>query len=411
MIIVKKFGGTSVETIEKITRIAEHLASEKEKGDDIVVVVSAMGKTTDELFRLAYEITRTPNQREMDMLLTAGERITMALLSLSLQKLNVQSISFTGSQSGIITDTSHGNAKILNVNAFRISEELLKGKIVIVAGFQGVSLEKEITTLGRGGSDTTAVALASFLKADRCEIFTDVDGVYQADPRLLPEAKKIDNLSFEEMLYLSYTGAKVLHSRAVEFAYKYKMPVEVKSLPLSPKEGTMIKGESTMENVEKTMIKAVSHKENIRIFDVYISYAEIPLFTTEIFDIEVNVDISEPLSPPSPPHSASYMGEADRFHNTKTARVYIEDKYKEKFINELNDNELTYQLEREVFTIINLLGYRINRDIAFLSKIYSFLKENCKNLLSIKNQGIGVQLTIEQSEAKQVIDYINREFL
>ena len=228
-IIVKKFGGTSVESIDKIKKIAEHIASVKNDNDDIVVVVSAMGKTTDQLFALAYEITKHPNQREMDMLLTAGERITMALLSLALKDLGIQSISFTGSQSGIITDNSHGNAKILSINAFRISEELKKKKVVIVAGFQGVSLEKEITTLGRGGSDTTAVALACFLKADKCEIFTDVSGVFTADPRNVKNVKKIDKISYEEMLYLTLTGSKVLHSRAAEFAYKYQIPLEIKS--------------------------------------------------------------------------------------------------------------------------------------------------------------------------------------
>ena len=397
-IVIKKFGGTSVESIEKISRIAEHLASEKEKGDDIVVVVSAMGKTTDELFRLAFEITKTPNQREMDMLLSAGERITMALLSLSLQKLHIQSISFTGSQSGIITDNSHGNAKILTVNAFRILEELQKGKIVIVAGFQGVSLEKEITTLGRGGSDTTAVALASFLKAKKCEIFTDVKGVYQADPKMIPDSKKIEKLTYEEMLYMSFTGSKVLHSRAVEFALKYEMPVEIKS-SIDYKEGTMIgdfnHGISTSLQhgaMEKTTVKALSHKENIVIFNVMITDEEIPIFNTEIFDIEIYTEVPE------------LMG-------AKSARILIEKTYKEKFINELNINNLSFKIENENYTVINLLGYRINRDISFLSNLYSFLKKNCDKPIAVQNQGIGVQLTIEQSESEKVIEYLYKTYI
>ncbi|MCK9332781.1 MAG: aspartate kinase, partial [Candidatus Cloacimonetes bacterium] len=187
-IIVKKFGGTSVGSVELIRSIAKKLAKAYRHGDQLVLVVSAMAKTTDNLFSLAYEITKHPSRREMDMLLTAGERISMSLLSLSLLEEGISSISFTGSQSGIITDDHHGNAKILKVNAFRIHEELAKEKIVIVAGFQGVSINKEITTLGRGGSDTSAVALACYLGADKCEIYTDVEGVYSADPRIVPHA-------------------------------------------------------------------------------------------------------------------------------------------------------------------------------------------------------------------------------
>ena len=183
-LIVKKFGGSSVATIERIKAIAAHLAEEKKKNVNMVVVVSAMSKTTDQLISLAKEITPKPNARELDMLLTAGERVTMSLLSLALHELGISSISFTGSQSGIITNSSHGNARIQTVNAFRIKEELDKGKLVIVAGFQGVSREKEITTLGRGGSDTSAIALSCYLKASKCEIYTDVDAVYSADPHV-----------------------------------------------------------------------------------------------------------------------------------------------------------------------------------------------------------------------------------
>ena len=399
-IVVKKFGGTSVESIEKISKIAKHLASEKQKGDGIVVVVSAMGKTTDSLFSLAYEITKTPNQREMDMLLTAGERVTMALLSLSLQKLDIQSISFTGSQSGIITNNSHGNAKIMTINAFRIFKELSKGKIVIVAGFQGVSYEKEITTLGRGGSDTTAVALASFLKAKKCEIFTDVDGVYQVDPKIvssylcnhdIQKFKKMDNLSYEEMLYMSLTGSKILHSRATEFAYKYAIPIEIKS-SIDYKGGTMIGNETeinTSENefIEKPIIKTISCKENVILFKTNITNTTLPPFQTEIFDWEI-------FTPES------------KLADSASAIFYIEKKYKEKFINELHDFEITFSFEDKEYAIINILGYRINRDIDFLRNLYSNIKNSCKESLSIKNQGIGVQVVIVQNDAANVLQCI-----
>lgn len=251
-------------SVLQIQAIAKKLARDYRRGDQLVLVVSAMAKTTDSLFSLAYEITKHPSRREMDMLLTAGERISMSLLSLSLLEEGIPSISFTGSQSGIITDDHHGNAKILKVNAFRIHEELNKEKIVIVAGFQGVSTAKEITTLGRGGSDTSAVALACYLEAQHCEIYTDVAGVYSADPRIVPTARLLPEISFMDMLALAYSGSKVLHPRAVEFASKYKVPVEIKSsFTFAP--GTMIKNEESPKDktMERLQVTAIAHKEDI----------------------------------------------------------------------------------------------------------------------------------------------------
>jgi len=264
-IIVKKFGGTSVGSVELIRHIAARIAAGKKPGDAVVLVVSAMAKTTDDLVALAYGISPHPSRRELDMLLTAGERISMALLSLALQEEGLDSISFTGSQSGIITDDRHGNARILNVNAFRIREELARGKIVIVAGFQGVSQSKEITTLGRGGSDTSAVALACYLQAERCEIHTDVDGVFTADPRLVRSARLLPELGYAQMLALAYNGSKVLHPRAVEFAWKYQIPVEVKS-SFTFEPGTLLTPAPTTQqgtNMEERKITAIAHKQNL----------------------------------------------------------------------------------------------------------------------------------------------------
>ena len=217
-IIVQKYGGSSVADVERIRRVAERVAASRAGGQQVVVVVSAMGDTTDELLALARKVTDDPHRRELDMLLTAGERISMALLGMALHARGVDAVSFTGSQSGIITDGAHTNARIVEVRPVRILEALERGKVVIVAGYQGVSREKEVTTLGRGGSDTTAVALAAALEAEVCEICSDVDGVFSADPRIVANARRLSELSHEEMQELALAGAKVLNAQAVEFA-------------------------------------------------------------------------------------------------------------------------------------------------------------------------------------------------
>ncbi len=217
-IVVQKYGGSSVADVEKIRKVALRVKHKREAGYQVVVVVSAMGDTTDELLALAKQVSPDPPRRELDMLLTCGERISMALLSMALQELAVPAISFTGSQSGIITNDAHSQARIVEVRPYRIQDELARGKVVIVAGYQGVSYKKEVTTLGRGGSDTTAVALAAALEAEACEIYSDVDGIFSADPRVVPDARKLESLSYDEMQELASAGAKVLNAQAVEFA-------------------------------------------------------------------------------------------------------------------------------------------------------------------------------------------------
>jgi aspartate kinase len=217
-IVVQKYGGSSVADVDKIRKVADRVATTKAAGKDVVVVVSAMGDTTDELLALAKKLTESPARRELDMLLSAGERISMALLSMALNARGVPAVSFTGSQSGIVTNDSHTNARIVEVRPFRVQDELERGKVVIVAGYQGVSYKREVTTLGRGGSDTTAVALAAALDAEACEIYSDVEGVYTADPRVVPDARRLAELSYEEMQELAESGAKVLNAQAVEFA-------------------------------------------------------------------------------------------------------------------------------------------------------------------------------------------------
>ena len=238
--VVQKYGGSSVADVDKLTRVAAKVAARRRAGDDLCVVVSAMGDATDELLALAKRISRDPPRRELDMLLTAGERISMALLSMALQEQGVEAISFTGSQAGILTTDAHATARILDVRPTRVREELARGKVVIVAGFQGVSARREITTLGRGGSDTTAVALAAALGAD-CEIYSDVAGVFTADPRVVPAARRLDELSYEEMQALAAAGAKVLNARAVEFARSTGIAIRARST-FGGAEETVVRG-------------------------------------------------------------------------------------------------------------------------------------------------------------------------
>ena len=236
-LIVQKFGGSSVADAEGLKRVANRIVATKKAGHQVVVVVSAMGDTTDELIELANQVSPLPNGRELDMLLTAGERISMALLAMAISNLGHEARSFTGSQAGIITTSTHGKARVIDVTPGRIQEALKEGSIAIVAGFQGVSQDtNDITTLGRGGSDTTAVALAAALEADVCEIYTDVDGIFSADPRVVLAAKKLSTVTYEEMLELAASGAKVLHLRCVEYARKYELPIHVRS-SFSNKEG------------------------------------------------------------------------------------------------------------------------------------------------------------------------------
>jgi aspartate kinase len=254
-LVVQKYGGTSVGDATRIRAVAKRVAERRRSGDSVVVIVSAMGHTTDELIRLSSEVSPHHHPREMDMLLTAGERIAMALLAMAIRDEGVEAMSLTGSQAGILTDTSHGQAKIREIKPMRVVEGIESGKVVIVAGFQGVSPDtKEITTLGRGGSDATAVAMAAALEADVCEIYTDVDGVFTADPRVVPDARKLDEVSYDEMLELAAAGARVLMPRSVEFGKRFNIPIHVRS-SFHDRPGTWVK-ESAME---QAVVSGVAH--------------------------------------------------------------------------------------------------------------------------------------------------------
>jgi aspartate kinase len=258
-LVVQKYGGSSVATAERVKRVAERIVDTRREGNDVVVVVSAMGDTTDDLISLAEQIVPVPSGREFDMLLTAGERISMALLAMAVNSLGYKAESFTGSQAGVLTTASHGRARIVNITPGRIENSVAAGSVAIVAGFQGVSPDtKDITTLGRGGSDTTAVALAAALKADVCEIYTDVDGVYSADPRIVPNAGRLDTVTYEEMLELAACGAKILHLRSVEYGRRYNVPIHVRS-SFSNNPGTLVTGSMEEQTVEQPIISGVAH--------------------------------------------------------------------------------------------------------------------------------------------------------
>jgi aspartate kinase len=293
-IVVQKYGGSSLADASAIKRVARRIVEAKKSGHDVVVAVSAMGDSTDELLDLAEQVSPLPPAREMDMLLTAGERISMALVAMAISDLGFTARSFTGSQAGVITDSVHGKAKIIDVTPGRIRDAIADGHIVIVAGFQGVSQDtKEITTLGRGGTDTTAVALAAALNAEYCEIYTDVDGVFTADPRIVPTARKLNTVSYEEMLELAACGAKILHLRCVEYGRRYNIPIHVRS-SFSTLQGTWVTDPSGEEDMEQAIIAGVAHDRSeakITVVGVPDKVGEAARIFEALADAQVNLDM------------------------------------------------------------------------------------------------------------------------
>jgi aspartate kinase len=310
--VVMKFGGTSVADPEKIRRVAARLVATKRAGSRVVAVISAMGYHTDELLELAHQVSPRPKPRELDMLISVGERISCALVAMAISDLGTDAISLTGSQAGIVTDTVHGKAKIVEVKAHRIHRELDEGRIVLVAGFQGVSTSYDVTTLGRGGSDTTAVALAAALGADACEIYTDVDGVFTADPRLVPNAQKLHAVSYEEMLEMAASGAKVLQLRSVEFARNHGVMVHVRST-FTEEPGTWIREEDE-RMLEKALISGVTHTleeavyevEGVRPADLFEALAAAEVNVDTIIQMDSRIVFSAPVE--DRPHAEQALG-------------------------------------------------------------------------------------------------------
>ncbi|HWR62203.1 MAG TPA: aspartate kinase [Clostridia bacterium] len=397
-IIVQKYGGTSVGTIEKIKNIAERLIKRKAEGNDIVVVVSAMGKSTDELLRMAYEISPNPDKRELDVLMATGEQVSISLLSIALNHAGADAVSFTGQQLEIITEGSHTKSRIMDINEEKILEALSKGRIVIVAGFQGVNEDNEITTLGRGGSDTTAVALAAKLKA-QCEIYTDVDGIYTIDPRLYPEARKLEYISYEEMLEMASSGAGVMHSRSIELAEKYKVPVLV-ALNTGDIPGTLIKEmDNTMENTAITGLAVNNDEAIITLNGVPHDIKVIAEIFQSIANAEINIDMISQTFPVNRLVSISFtLPKNDLYQASK-----VLDGFKDKIF--------TFSYEAfENISKLSVVGLGMNSQSGVAAKVFNLLAENDIPVSIVTTSEIKISYVISPEDQQKAIEAIAREF-
>lgn len=394
MLIVQKYGGSSVATTEKIMAIANHLKKIKENGDDLVVVVSAMGKTTNSLIALSKEITENPNTRELDRLMSIGENQTIALLSIALNSIGVKAISFTGEQIELKTTGIHTKSRIKSVNSNKIKEYIEKGYIVVVAGFQGVNENQDITTLGRGGSDTSAVAIASSLGCV-CEIYTDVDGIYSIDPRIYEKAKKIDEISYQEMMELAYLGAGVMEPRAIELGYKYKVPIYV-GKSLGEKNGTLIKE----RKMEEHKIKGISINENTLMvtIDNIPTYARNlePIFKKAV-ELGVNIDLISHNDVISENGSIA-------FTTPRTDEPLLN-----KLFESLKLENVNVVLNKEVVRV-SLVGIGIVTHIGVISRIFKVLSENNLSFHQISTSEISISLVVDEKNGKEIARLLASEF-
>ena len=398
-IIVQKYGGTSVADSERIKAVAQRVLKTKEKGYDVVVVVSAMGKSTDQLLKLAYEINPEPEEREMDMLLSTGEQISISLLAMAIHSAGFEAISFTGAQVGIVTDSIHTKARIQEINPEKIIEKLNENKVVIVAGFQGIDFMNNITTLGRGGSDTTAVALAAILKAERCDIYTDVDGVYTADPRVLPEAKKMKEISYDEMLELAILGAKVLHSRAVEFAAKYKVPLYVRS-SFNDVEGTLIKEEA--KNMEDIVVRGIAMQDDEAKVTI-LHVADKPGIAAKIFkkisDGNINIDMIVQNISESGVTDISFTVHRDELKKTQDLLTTLKE--------EVGFKDL---VTGENMAKISLVGIGMRGHSGVAARMFKAMAEEGINIEMISTSEIKISCVIGKEFAKKAMQALHKEF-
>jgi aspartate kinase len=398
--VVLKFGGTSVADPEKIKRVCRRIAATREAGHRVVAVLSAMGRTTDELIDLAHRVSRRPKPRAMDMLISIGERQTCALAEMAIHDLGYEAISLTGSQAGIVTDTTHTKAKIVDIRARRIHEALDEGTIVLVAGFQGVSTGQEITTLGRGGSDTTAVALAAALGADACEIFTDVEGVFSADPRLVPGALKLPYVTYEEMLEMSATGAKVMALRSVEFARSYGVRLHVRS-SFSDGEGTWI-GEEDERMLEKAIISGVTHDTSEAKVTIT-GLPHTPGIAARLFrplaDAGVNIDMIV--------QGASEDGRADISFTLPKADLATAEPILERTVQEVGAAAFTTDPE---IAKVSLVGAGMKSHPGVAADMFDSLAEAGINIELISTSSIRVSCVVRASEVERAVAAIHERF-
>ncbi len=398
-LIVQKFGGTSVGSIERILRVAESIKEEINRGNQVVAVVSAMGKSTDELVSLAKGISPQPDKREMDMLLTTGEQVTIALLSMALNKKGLAAVSFTGWQAGIITESVHGNARISKINTDAIQTQLAAGKIVIVAGFQGITEDGEITTLGRGGSDTTAVALAAALKADKCDIYTDVTGVFTTDPRYVTTARKLLSVSYDEMLELANLGAGVLHPRAVEFAKNYQVRLEVRS-SMEKAAGTVIEEEATME--QNLVVRGVAFEDKITkvtVLGLKNTLTSLSTIFTTLAQHQINVDIIIQSTTEAETASLSFSILTDDWLET---------------VNALEENKSTLGYEmldaENKLAKVSIVGSGMISNPGVAAKMFSVLAEHNIQIKMVSTSEIKVSAVVEEKNMLKAVEILHQAF-
>ena len=398
-IIVKKFGGTSVGDTTKIKNVAKRIVGSIEKGNQVVVAVSAMGGTTDKLVALAHEVSPSPLERELDMLLSTGEQVSIALLAMAVSDLGYEAISLTGNQVGILTDGFYSNARIVSINNQRILDELKMGKVVILAGFQGVTIDGEITTLGRGASDTTAVAIAASLNADRCEIYTDVDGIYTADPRIVKSARKLDRITHDEMLEMAGLGAKVLHSRSVELAKKFQVPLMVRS-SFHEGDGTIIVKES--EIMEQVVVSGVtSNKDQAKIS--LIGIEDKPGVAAEIFNIvaEQNINIDMIIQNVGRDGTTDLSFTVPEKDLSKAVKV----------IQDLSDQIKIATLETDSnISKVSVVGIGMVSHVGIASKMFSALAEQNINIQMISTSEIKISCVIDQTQTDKAVEVIHDSF-
>jgi len=398
-LIVQKFGGSSVANLGRIQRVAKRVVSYKKKGYDLVVVVSALGDTTDELITLANKINAEASEREMDMLLSTGEQISVALLAMAIHKLGFEAISFTGAQVGIITDTNHTRARILKINTERIKEALHKGRVVIVAGFQGVTLNQDITTLGRGGSDLTAVALAKELNARDCEIYTDVEGIFTTDPRIEPKAKKIKTITYDEMLEMASLGAQVMQARSIEVAKKFNIPIHVRS-SFNHKTGTrIIKEVKKMEEVVVTGVTLNKNTAKITICNVPDRPGVAALIFKELSGNGINVEMIV--------QNVSRLRQTDISFTVDSSSLARAVKLTRNIARKLKAGEV---LEDNRIACISIVGVGMKSHHGVAATMFSALATKRINIEMISTSDISISCIIEKKHAEIAVKTLHEKF-